>query len=71
MKPNRFLMLIAVNVVLLMMNLGVKPAALQAEEAGWADCCKFSTEGIGFCCNNCCWLDKCDSSSQCPLHQPT
>ncbi|MBW3572884.1 MAG: hypothetical protein KY467_17445 [Gemmatimonadetes bacterium] len=69
MRGKRFLMLVCANAVLLLVNLGIKVTPLQgSEEAGWADCCKFSTEGVGFCCDGCCWWDKCDSSLQCPVH---
>lgn len=60
--------LCAVNAVLFAAILTVTPAPLLGDtsETGWLDCCQRSTEGEGFCCNNCCWFTHdCNQSSEC------
>lgn len=69
MTTTRLLLLVVANAALLVTNVATGATPLAANvEGGWADCCKFSTEGVGFCCDNCCYWDRCDSSQQCPLH---
>lgn len=65
MKKRFVTLLVAANVAVAGAHLTVGAPEARAEEAGWADCCKTSTDGFGYCCDNCCWIDKCDSSTQC------
>lgn len=59
--------LIPLNVVLLAAILAFTPEPAQATARGAIfDCCKVSTWGVGFCCDNCCWFTSdCDFSSEC------
>lgn len=58
----------AVNASLFALNIALSPPPASAAASAWADCCRFSTESVGYCCDNCCWWDSCDSEEECPLH---
>lgn len=71
MVRNLRVWLLALNAILLVGVLGASPAAASANSFK-RDCCQNSTEGIGFCCNECCWFTKdCTFSSQCGDILPT
>jgi len=53
--------------VLLIASLGSSPTqAIASEQLPIRDCCKMSSEGAPYCCDNCCWFKHdCTSSSDC------
>lgn len=65
MKKRFLSLLLVANAVVAGVHLTVAAPVARADEAGWADCCKHSTDGLGYCCDNCCWIDSCDSTTQC------
>lgn len=67
--------LVTANLLLFGAHLSSERATLQAQETdlspkGWADCCRRSTGDLGYCCDNCCWWDRCDSSTECEPQTP-
>lgn len=47
-----------------LLGLGLVAAPAKAD-MGWADCCRNAVGGPAQCCDNCCWWDRCDKSSDC------
>ncbi len=42
------------------------PAGTQIIPNGIWDCCEFDGGGVGYCCEDCCWLvPNCDENSDC------
>jgi len=49
--------LMALNLMLGML-VAVSPARADSTAEGFRDCCKRSTGGIEFCCEDCCWFSS-------------
>lgn len=55
-KKNTWIAIaVILNVLLLAFNLGV-PARASAGSGGMYDCCKESSRGGEYCCDECCWI---------------
>ena len=66
-STNRWIAVVFVaNIFVLMLALAVPRTARASSAWGIRDCCEFSTERVGFCCDNCCWItNDCNGSDDC------
>lgn len=67
MRKRLMVALVAVNVLMGGIHLGIGPAQAQTVDKLLKDCCKSSVEGTKFCCDNCCWWGgyECNWSTDC------
>lgn len=64
--------LILMNLVLTAGIVGISLLPRPAAAAVLFDCCKSSTAGQRFCCDNCCWFThNCSVDGQCGFEEET